>query len=169
MQLLTSKPVIFVANVSMEDPEPPVLEEIKEIAQEEDALVLAISIQIEEEIAELPEEDKEDFLLEMGLKSSGLDRLIQSSYSLLNLISFLTAGPKEIRAWTIDKGTKAVEAAGKIHTDIQRGFIRAETIGFDELIKAGSMHKAKELGLVRSEGKEYIVKDGDVILFLFNV
>lgn len=117
----------------------------------------------------LPEEEKEDFLLEMGLKSSGLDRLIQSSYSLLNLISFLTAGPKEIRAWTIDKGTKAVEAAGKIHTDIQRGFIRAETIGFDELIKAGSMHKAKELGLVRSEGKEYIVKDGDVILFLFNV
>lgn len=169
LQLLTSKPVIYVANVSMEEPQPPVLKEIEEIAKKEKAMVLAISIQIEEEIAELPEEDKEDFLKEMGLKSSGLDRLIQASYSLLNLISFLTAGPKEVRAWTIDRGTKALEAAGKIHSDIQRGFIRAETISYDELTRAGSMLKAKESGLVRSEGKEYMVKDGDVILFLFNV
>lgn len=169
MQLLTSKPVIYVANVSMEDPYPSVLEDIEEIAREEHAQVLAISVQIEEEIAELPHEDKELFLEEMGLKSSGLDRLIQASYALLNLISFLTAGPKEVRAWTITRGTRAVEAAGKIHSDIQRGFIRAETIGYDELTRAGSMLKAKEQGLVRLEGKEYIVKDGDVILFRFNV
>lgn len=169
MQLLTSKPVIYVANVSVEEPKPSILKDIEEIANREDASLLAISVQIEEEIAELPEEDKEAFLKEMGLSISGLDRLIQASYSLLNLISFITAGPKEIRAWTIHKGTKALDAAAKIHSDIQRGFIRAETIDFDDLIKAGSMLKAKELGLVRLEGKEYIVKDGDIILFRFNV
>lgn len=169
IQLLTSKPVIFVANVSMEDPEPEVLYELEELAKKEQALVLPLSVQIEEEIAELAEEDKEVFLQEMGLKSSGLDRLIKASYSLLNLISFLTAGPKEIRAWTIKNGTRAAEAAGKIHSDIQRGFIRAETIAFDKLKEAGSMAKAKDLGLVRLEGKDYLVKDGDVILFRFNV
>ncbi len=169
IQLLTSKPVIYVANISMEDPDPKSLEEVKALAQEEDALVLPISVQIEEEIAELAEEDKQSFLEEMGLQTSGLDRLIKASYSLLNLISFITAGPKEVKAWTIRKGTRAVDAAAKIHTDIKRGFIRAETIGFEELKEAGSMARAKELGIVRLEGKDYLVKDGDVILFRFNV
>lgn len=169
IQLLTSKPVIYVANISMEDPDPKSLDEVKALAQEEDALVLPISVQIEEEIAELAEEDKQSFLEEMGLQTSGLDRLIKASYSLLNLISFITAGPKEVKAWTIRKGTRAVDAAAKIHTDIKRGFIRAETIGFEELKEAGSMARAKELGIVRLEGKDYLVKDGDVILFRFNV
>ncbi|NLY72969.1 MAG: redox-regulated ATPase YchF [Tissierellia bacterium] len=169
MQLLTSKPVIYVANVSMEDQNPASLKDVEAIAKAEGELVLPISAQIEEEIADLDDEDKELFLKEMGLESSGLDRLIRASYALLNLISFITAGPTETKAWTIMKGTKAVDAAGKIHSDIQRGFIRAETISYEELNRIGSMVKAKELGAVRLEGKEYVVKDGDVILFRFNV
>lgn len=124
---------------------------------------------IEAEIAELEGEDRAMFLEEMGLSESGLDRLIKAGYSLLGLISFLTAGPKEVRAWTIKKGTKAPQAAGKIHSDFERGFIRAEVIAYDDLIACGSMAAAKEKGLVRSEGKDYVMKDGDIVLFRFNV
>lgn len=169
MQLLTSKPVIYVANVSMEDPRPASLADVEEIARDDDELVLPVSVQIEEEIAALDEEDKELFLEELGLEASGLDRLIRASYSLLNLISFITIGPREVRAWTIIKGTKASKAAGKIHTDMERGFIRAETIAYEELSEIASMVKAKEMGAVRLEGRDYIVQDGDVILFRFNV
>lgn len=168
IHLLTSKPVIYVANVSPEGDEE-IFEKVKAFATKEHSDALAISAQIEQEIAELDPEERAEFLEEMGLKESGLDRLIQASYSLLNLISYLTAGPKETRAWTITRGTKAQQAAGKIHSDIERGFIRAETIAFDDLIKAGTMAKAKEQGMIRLEGKEYEVKDGDIITFRFNV
>ena len=137
--------------------------------KKENASVIPVSAQIEAEISELDDEEKAMFLEELGLEQSGLDRLIQASYSLLGLISYLTAGEPETRAWTIVKGTKAPGAAGKIHSDFERGFIRAEVIGYDELIEAGSMTAAKEKGWVRSEGKEYVVKDGDIILFRFNV
>ena len=142
---------------------------VKAIAESENAGVLPICAQIEADIAEMDKEEKEMFLSDMGLEESGLDRLIRECYSLLGLISYLTAGKPEVRAWTIKKGTKAPQAAGKIHSDFERGFIRAEVIAFDDLMKCGSMTAAKEKGLVRSEGKEYVMKDGDIVLFRFNV
>lgn len=168
--LLTIKPVIYAANVSEDGlSNNPYLDELSEIAKAECAEVLPISAKIEEEIADLSGEEKEMFLEEMGLSASGLDRLVEKSYSLLGLISFLTAGPKEVRAWTITRGTKAPGAAGKIHSDFERGFIRAEVIAYDELIALGSTVAAKEKGLIRSEGKEYVMQDGDVVVFRFNV
>ena len=143
--------------------------EVKEFAATENADVVVISAKVEQEISELDDEDRAGFLEELGLNESGLDQLIRASYHLLNLISFLTAGPQEVRAWTIRKGTKAPQAAGKIHTDIERGFIRAETIAYDDLLAEGSLSAAKEKGVLRLEGKEYVVKDGDVINFRFNV
>ena len=171
--LLSLKPVIYAANMdeagisSLADNA--YYEAVKRIADAEGAQVLPICAKIEQEIGELPEEDKTMFLEELGLEESGLDRLIKCSYSLLGLISFLTCGPDECRAWTIRKGTRAPQAAGKIHSDFERGFIRAEIVAFDDLKACGSMTAAKEKGLVRSEGKDYVMKDGDVTLFRFNV
>lgn len=171
--LLTSKPVIYAANISEEDLQSgvdnPYVTELKKYAEKEKSEVLVICAKIEEEIAQLDDEEKKEFLVELGLKESGLDRLIKASYRLLGLISFFTAGPKEVRAWTITEGTKAPQAAGKIHSDFERGFIRAEVIAYDDLMKCGSYNSAREKGLVRSEGKDYIMKDGDVALFRFNV
>lgn len=171
--LLSLKPVIYAANLDeagmagyMENK---YYQAVKEIADAEGAETLPICAKIEQEIGELPEEDKAMFLEELGLAESGLDRLIKCSYALLGLISFLTCGPDECRAWTIRKGTKAPPAAGKIHSDFERGFIRAEIVAFDDLKACGSMVAAKEKGLVRSEGKDYVMKDGDVTLFRFNV
>jgi ribosome-binding ATPase YchF (GTP1/OBG family) len=148
----------------------PYVEVVREAIKDEDAELLIISAQTEADIAELESyEEKQMFLEDMGLAESGLNRLIRAGYDLLGLISFLTAGPKEVRAWTIRKGTKAPGAAGKIHSDFERGFIRAEIVAFDDLMRLGSMTAAKEAGLVRSEGKEYVMKDGDVTLFRFNV
>ena len=173
-ELLTLKPVIYAANMDeaafaagYENNR--YYKSIEMLASNEGAQVLPICAKTEQEIAELEDEEKQMFLNELGLKESGLDRLIQSSYSLLGLISFLTAGADEVRAWTIKRGTKAPQAAGKIHSDFERGFIRAEVVAFDDLKMCGSMAAAKEKGLVRSEGKEYIVNDGDIILFRFNV
>ncbi len=170
-QILTSKNIIFVANTSLEtsENEEKYLEAVKEIADERNCNFIRICAQIEEEISQLDEEDKTEFLNELGLEESGLDKLITVSYSVLNLISFLTSGPEETKAWTIINGTTAKKAAGKIHSDIERGFIKAETISFDTLYEIGDMQKAKEQGKIRLEGKDYIVKDGDVILFKFNV
>jgi len=142
---------------------------LKAFAEAEGSGILPVCAGIEAEIAELEGEDRAMFLEEMGLKESGLDRLIKAGYSLLGLISYLTGGPQEVRAWTIKKGTKAPQAAGKIHSDFERGFIRAEVIAFNDLVACGTMAAAKEKGLVRSEGKEYVMKDGDVVLFRFNV
>ncbi len=172
--LLTNKPVIYAANMSEGDFESGIdsnerLQAVRELAQTEGAAVLPICAGLEEQIVEMDKEEKELFLSDMGLEQSGLDRLINECYSLLGLISYLTAGKPEVRAWTIKKGTKAPGAAGKIHTDFERGFIRAEVIAYDDLIECGSMAAAKEKGLVRSEGKEYVMKDGDVVLFRFNV
>ena len=172
--LLTNKPVIYAANMSEDDFANGIennerLKRVKEIASEENAAVLPICAELEAEIVEMDKEEKELFLSDMGLSQSGLDRLINECYALLGLISYLTAGKPEVRAWTIKKGTKAPQAAGKIHSDFERGFIRAEVIAFDDLIACGSMTAAKEKGLVRSEGKEYVMKDGDVVLFRFNV
>lgn len=172
--LLTSKPVIYAANISEGDvgKEPnsiPLVKKLMDYVAQEKAEVLVICANLEEEIAQLEPEEKQAFLEELGMKESGLDRLVKACYKLLGLISFLTAGPKEVRAWTIVKGTKAPQAAGKIHSDFERGFIRAEVIHFDTLMEVGSYTAAKEKGLVRSEGKEYEVQDGDVILFRFNV
>lgn len=171
--LLSLKPVIYAANLDeagmagyMENK---YYQAVNEIADAEGAETLPICAKIEQEIGELPEEDKAMFLEELGLAESGLDRLIKCSYALLGLISFLTCGPDECRAWTIRKGTKAPQAAGKIHSDFERGFIRAEIVAFDDLKACGSMVAAKEKGLVRSEGKDYVMKDGDVTLFRFNV
>ena len=168
------KPVLYAANVAEdelgEDAEN--LEnvlKVKEIADRENAQVMVISAKVEEEISQLDPEEKEMFLEELGLSDSGLDRLVQKSYALLGLISYLTAGPQEVRAWTIKEGTKAPQAAGKIHSDFERGFIRAEIVAYDDLVREGSMNACKEKGLVRSEGKEYVMKDGDVTLFRFNV
>jgi len=174
VSLLTSKPVIYAANVSEDDfiegiENNPYVKEVTEIADKEGSKVLPISAKIESEIAELDDEEKDAFLQEIGIEGSGLDRLIKASYSLLGLISYLTAGEPETRAWTIKNGTKAPQAAGKIHTDFERGFIRAEVIAYEDLIACGGMTAAKEKGLVRSEGKEYVFKDGDVVLFRFNV
>ncbi|MGI6497311.1 MAG: redox-regulated ATPase YchF [Oscillospiraceae bacterium] len=173
-ELLTLKKVIYAAN--MEETtfaagaeHNPYYSRVKELADGEGALVLPICAKTEQEIAQLPPEDKGLFLEELGMSQSGLDRLIQCSYDLLGLVSYLTAGPEEVRAWTITKGTKAPQAAGKIHSDFERGFIRAEVVSFDDLKRCGSMVSAKEKGLIRSEGKEYVVQDGDIILFRFNI
>ena len=174
VSLLTRKPVIYAANVSEDDfangiENNQMVAALSKIAEAENAQLLPISARIEEEISTLEPDEKELFLAEMNLNESGLDRLIKKSYELLGLISYLTSGADETRAWTIVKGTKAPQAAGKIHTDFERGFIRAEVVAYDDLIANGSMTAAKEKGLVRSEGKEYVVKDGDIILFRFNV
>lgn len=172
-ELISAKPVIYAANlddVSFSGyATNPYYTTLKAMADAEDALVLPICAKIEQEIAELPPEDKEMFLEELGMTQSGLDRLITCSYDLLGLISYLTAGPEEVRAWTITKGTKAPQAAGKIHSDFERGFIRAEIVAYNDLYACGTMAAAKEKGLVRSEGKEYVMQDGDVVLFRFNV
>lgn len=172
--LLSSKPVIYACNMSEEDFMNNIennvrFNAVRKIAEEEGSEVLPICAELEAQIAPLEKEEKELFLSELGLEKSGLDRLIKSSYHLLGLISYLTAGKPEVRAWTITKGTKAPQAAGKIHSDFERGFIRAEVIAYDDLIECGSMAAAKEKGLVRSEGKEYVMKDGDIVLFRFNV
>ena len=171
--LLTSKPLIYVANVSENDlannKSNPMINELEKEASKEGSQVLKICAKIEDEISQLDNEDKAMFLQDLGIDESGLDKLIKASYHLLGLISFFTAGQPEVRAWTIKKGTHAPQAAGKIHSDFERGFIRAEVISFDELIKAGSYNAAKEKGLIRSEGKDYIMQDGDVVLFRFNV
>lgn len=172
--LLTMKPVIYVANISEDDVggEPtdnPAYMKLKAFAESEGAGILPVCAQIEAEIAELSCEEKQAFLDDLGISESGLDRLIKESYSLLGLISFLTAGPKEVRAWTITRGTKAPGAAGKIHSDFERGFIRAEVISFADLERIGSVNGVKEAGLLRSEGKEYVMEDGDIVVFRFNV
>lgn len=174
VSLLTLKPVLYVCNVSEDDFHNGIennenVKAVTEFAMSENSEVLPICAKIEEEIAQLDEDEKEIFLSDLGLSESGLDRLIRAGYQLLGLISYLTAGPKETRAWTITNGMKAPQAAGKIHTDFERGFIRAEVVAYDDLMACGSYNGAKEKGLVRSEGKEYVVKDGDVILFRFNV
>ncbi len=173
MFLLTIKPILYIANVSedqLEDAENDsnVLK-VKEYAKKENAEVIPLCVKIEEEISGLDEDDKKEMLEAIGLEESGLDKVIKKSYDLLGLMSFLTAGKPEVRAWTIKKETKAPEAAGKIHSDIQRGFIKAEIVSYDDLMACGSMNTAREKGLVRSEGKEYIMQDGDIVLFKFNV
>ena len=172
--LLTTKPIIYAANMSDEDFSNGIegnkfLDVVRKVAAEENAGVLPICAEIEAEIVDMDDEEKEVFLSDLGLEESGLDRLIKECYSLLGLISYLTAGKPEVRAWTIKKGTKAPQAAGKIHTDFERGFIRAEVVSFDDLMECGSIAAAKEKGLYRSEGKDYVMNDGDVVLFRFNV
>ncbi|MDQ5983987.1 MAG: Ribosome-binding ATPase YchF [Eubacteriales bacterium SKADARSKE-1] len=174
VSLLTNKPIIYAANVNENDFQNGIenneyIKVVKEIAAEENAKVLPICAQLEAEISELSPDEKKMFLQDLGLSESGLDRLIRACYDLLGLISFLTAGKPEVRAWTITRGMKAPAAAGKIHSDFERGFIRAEVVSFDDLMKCGSLVAAKEKGFVRSEGKEYLMKDGDVVLFRFNV
>lgn len=172
--LLTMKPILYVANIDESEIENPDanqnMKKVKEYAKQEGAEVISLCVKIEEELSTLEKEEKVEMLEALGLQESGLDKLIKASYKLLGLISFLTAGEPEVRAWTIKNGTKAPEAAGKIHSDIQRGFIKAEVISFEDFMKSnGSMNEAKEAGLVRSEGKEYVMKDGDIVLFKFNV
>jgi len=174
LTLLTQKPVLYAANVSEEDLADngagnQYVNRVRIFADSENSEVFVLCAKIEEEISDLDEADKKEFLADMGVETSGLDRLISASYKLLGLISYLTAGVTESRAWTIKKGTKAPGAAGKIHSDFERGFIRAEVVSYEDLINIGSYNGAKEQGLVRSEGKQYVVKDGDVILFRFNV
>ncbi|MDR1541622.1 MAG: redox-regulated ATPase YchF [Clostridiales bacterium] len=174
LNLLTMKPVMYAANVSEEDLADDGVNcdyarRVRELAEREGSSVFVVCAKIESEIAELDDDEKLMFLNDLGISESGLDRLVKASYRLLGLISFLTAGPKESRAWTITRGTKAPGAAGKIHSDFERGFIRAEIVSYADLINAGSYAAAKERGLVRSEGKEYVMKDGDVTLFRFNV
>ena len=173
MFLLTTKPILYVANVSeeqLEDAEnDELVKQVKEYAEKEKAEVIPLCVKIEEELSGLEDEDKKEMLEALGLEESGLDKVIKKSYDLLGLMSFLTAGEPEVRAWTIKKGTKAPQAAGKIHSDIERGFIKAEVVSYDDLMREGSMVAAKEKGLVRSEGKEYIMQDGDIVLFKFNV
>ena len=172
--LLTSKPVIFAANVAEDELADDAasnegVQAVRAFAEKENCEVFVVCAQIEQEIAELEEDEKKMFLEDLGLSESGLEKLIKASYSLLGLISYLTAGEPEVRAWTIKKGTKAPQAAGKIHSDFERGFIRAEIVSYDDLMECGTYAAAKEKGLVRLEGKEYIVQDGDIILFRFNV
>ena len=172
--LLTYKPVIFAANVAEDDladdgASNAGVQAVREYAKREDCEVFVVCAEIEQEIAELDDDEKSMFLEELGLKESGLEKLIKASYSLLGLISYLTAGEPEVRAWTIKKGTKAPQAAGKIHSDFERGFIRAEVVNYQDLLDCGTYAKAKEKGLVRLEGKDYVVQDGDIILFRFNV
>ncbi|MBQ7668563.1 MAG: redox-regulated ATPase YchF [Clostridia bacterium] len=171
--LLTSKPVIYVGNISEEEiataDDNKYFKELKEFAKTENSKAIAISAKIEEELSTLEDNEKMEFLKELGVEESGLDKLIKAGYDLLGLISFLTAGEPEVRAWTITKGTKAPQAAGKIHTDIERGFIKAEVVNYDDLIKYGSVNAVKEKGLMRLEGKDYVMQNGDVVLFRFNV
>ena len=174
LPLLTLKPVLYAANVSEDDfingiDDNALVRELTEIAEAEGSEVMPISAKIEEDVSALDNEEKIEFLNELGITESGLDRLVKKSYKLLGLISYLTAGEPEVRAWTITQGTKAPQAAGKIHTDFEKGFIRAEVVAFSDLIECGSYNAAKEKGLVRSEGKEYVMHDGDVVLFRFNV
>ena len=172
--LLTTKPVIYAANLCEEDFVNNVdtnenYKTVCKIAAEEKSAVLPICAQIEAEISDMDPEDKQMFLADLGLEVSGLNRIIKEGYSLLGLISYLTAGKPEVRAWTITRGTKAPQAAGKIHTDFEKGFIRAEVVSYDDLMACGTMAAAKEKGLVRLEGKEYVMQDGDIVLFRFNV
>lgn len=174
VELLTLKPVIYAANVSEDEaaavsPDNEYFKQVEAAAKAEGAEVIPICAGIEAELSELDAEEKAVFLEDLGIEESGLDKLIVAGYSLLGLISFLTAGPKEVRAWTIKKGTKAPQAAGKIHSDFERGFIRAEVIAFDDLVECGSLANAKAKGMLRSEGKDYVMNDGDVVEFLFNV
>ncbi|MFQ8846583.1 MAG: redox-regulated ATPase YchF, partial [Clostridia bacterium] len=173
LDLLSYKPVIYAANVSEDDAageDNEYIRKVREFAATENSDVVVVCAKIESEMAELDDDEKAMFLEELGIEKSGLDKLVQASYHLLDLISFLTAGEPEVRAWTIKRGTKAPGAAGKIHTDFEKGFIRAETIAYDKLVECGgNLATAKEKGLIRSEGKEYVVKDGDVMHFLFNV
>jgi len=166
--------VIYAANVSDDDfvngiDDNPFIKEVQEFAKAEGSEVLPICAKIEEEILDFDEEEKKEYLKEIGIEESGLERLIKKSYSLLGLISYLTAGKPEVRAWTIVKGTKAPQAAGKIHTDFEKGFIRAEVVAYDDLMSCGTYAQAREKGLVRLEGKEYVMNDGDIVLFRFNV
>lgn len=170
--LLTTKPVIYVANISEDDignNDNPHVKAMYRQAAEEHAEAITVCARLEEEVAELSLDEKKAFLEEMGIEEAGLDKLIKACYRLLGLISFLTAGPKEVRAWTIRNGDRAPQAAGKIHSDFEKGFIRAEIVPYDTLVELGSMQACKEKGLVRSEGKEYVMQDGDVTLFRFNV
>ena len=171
--LLTSKPILYIANVSEEQlsnaENDEYVNEVKEYAKKENAKVIPLCVKIEEELSSLEVEDKKEMLEALELEESGLDKVVKASYDLLGLMSFLTAGEPEVRAWTIKKGTKAPEAAGKIHSDIQRGFIKAEIVSYDDLIREGSMNAVREKGLLRMEGKEYIMQDGDIVLFRFNV
>lgn len=174
ISLISMKPVIYAANVAEDDfkkgiENNPYVKKVEELAESEHAQVMPVSARIEEEISQLEDDEKAMFLEELGMAESGLDRLIKASYTLLGLISYLTAGEPEVRAWTIKNGTKAPQAAGKIHSDFERGFIRAEVVAYDDLMACGSMNAAKEKGLVRSEGKDYVMKDGDIVLFRFNV
>lgn len=170
--LLTLKPTLYIANISEDElggEENSYVKKVRSLAEKENAQVVVICAKVESEIAELDEDEAKEFLAELGLKSSGLDRLIKAAFDLLGLMTFLTAGPDECRAWTIVKGTTAVKAAGKIHSDIERGFIRAEIVNYDDLVKLGSVSAAREKGLVRLEGKDYVMQDGDVTYFRFNV
>ena len=170
--LLTMKPILYVANVSEDqllDENDANVNSVKEYAKQDKAEVIKLCVKIEEELSSLDGNDKKEMLEALGLEESGLDKVIKASYDLLGLMSFLTAGEPEVRAWTIKKGTKAPQAAGKIHSDIERGFIRAEIVSYDDLMREGSMTAAKEKGLVRLEGKDYVVQDGDIMLFRFNV
>jgi GTP-binding protein YchF len=169
--LLSAKPVLYAANVAedMLDKPNAHVDAVRKIAAEEGAKVVVISGQVEGEIAQLPLEERKEYLAEMGLKESGLDRMIRAGYDLLGLITYFTAGEKEVRAWTITRGTKAPQAAGKIHTDFEKGFIRAEVFHYDDLMRLKTPQAVKEAGLLRSEGKDYVVKDGDIMLFRFNV
>ena len=173
LQLLSAKPIIYVCNINEEDINNPednkYVKEVKKHAQTEGAGVVKISAEIEADIAELDEDHKELFLNDLGLERSGLDTLIKEGYNLLDLITFFTAGEKEVRAWTVKRGSTAPEAAGKVHTDMQRGFIRAEVVSYNDLVKAGSIAEARNEGFLRLEGKDYIVKDGDICFFRFNV
>ena len=173
MFLLTSKPIIYIANISEEQignaENEPMVQDVKNYAVKENAEVIPLCVKIEEELSGLEDEDKKEMLEALGLDESGLDKLIKKSYDLLGLMSFLTAGEPEVRAWTIKKGTKAPKAAGKIHSDIERGFIKAEIVSYEDLTREGSIVAAKEKGLVRQEGKDYIMQDGDIVLFKFNV
>ena len=167
--LLTSKKVIYVANVEEGGENNSAFQKVNEYAKNENSEAVALCVKLEEELAELEEEDRLMFMEELGMSESGLDKLVKKCYSLLGLISFLTAGEKETRAWTIEKGTKAPQAAGKIHSDFEKGFIRAEIVDYDTLIECGSFNAAKEKGKMRSEGKDYVFNDGDVVIFRFNV
>ena len=170
--LLTSKPVLYVANISEDEigkEDNAEVSKVKEYAKEEKSEVITVSAKIEEDLATLEDDERELFMQELGLEECGLDKLIKASYKLLGLISYLTAGEKEVRAWTIKEGTKAPQAAGEIHSDFEKGFIKADIVSYEDLIECGNFVKAKEAGKVRSEGKEYIMKDGDVVLFKFNV
>ena len=171
--LLTSKPILYIANVSEEQlsnsESDEYVNQVRAYANKENAKVIPLCVKIEEELSSLEGEDKKEMLEALGLDESGLDKVVKASYDLLGLMSFLTAGEPEVRAWTIKKGTKAPEAAGKIHSDIQRGFIKAEVVSYDDLMREGSMNAVREKGLLRMEGKEYIMQDGDIVLFRFNI